>query len=196
MNHAALDWVPATVLEDAYVRLEPMLLSHVAGLQAARDPETFRFYVTQQPPTNDEAGMREFVARMLALRSMRPYTVIAKDRVLGMTTLMDIRPEARGLEIGTTWYALKERGTKVNPACKRLLLAFAFEDLSAIRVQLKCDATNLQSRAAIEKLGAKHEGILRQHGYRMDGSVRDTAMYSIVSAEWPKVRVGLDQRLA
>ncbi|MBX3096807.1 MAG: GNAT family N-acetyltransferase [Fimbriimonadaceae bacterium] len=195
MIHAALDWVPATVLEDEHIRLEPLLLSHVAGLQAARDPDTFQFYVTQQPPTNDEAGMTEFVARLLAQKNMRPFAVINQENVVGMTTLMDIRPEARGLEIGTTWYALKERGTKVNPACKRLLLGFAFDDLGAIRVQLKCDATNMRSRAAIEKLGAQFEGVLRQHGYRLDGSVRDTAMYSIVTSEWPSVRARLTKRL-
>jgi RimJ/RimL family protein N-acetyltransferase len=109
---------------------------------------------------------------------------------------MDIRPKHMGLEIGTTWIGRAHQGTKVNPESKLLLLAHAFERLGCERVQLKTDGRNLQSQHAIEKLGAVKEGVLRKHMIMPDGFVRDTVMYSIVAAEWPDVKRGLEARLA
>jgi N-acetyltransferase len=189
------EWVAEVTLANEWVRLEPLREEHAAELQRARDRETFRFFVTQQPPTDDESGMATFVRSVLAMANVRPFVVVSGCEVVGMTTLMDIRPEAKGLEIGMTWYAAAAQGTAVNPAAKQLLLAHAFESLGCLRVQLKCDANNARSRAAILKLGAQFEGILRRHGIRRDGSIRDTAMFSIVAEEWPDVRRRLEDRL-
>ena len=113
-----------------------------------------------------------------------------------MTTYLDIRAPHDGLEIGWTWYAEEHRGTRVNPECKLLMLTHAFEMLKCVRVQLKCDERNMQSQRAIEKLGAKREGVLRRHGILPDGFVRNTVMYSIIDSEWPTVRSGLKARLS
>jgi len=108
---------------------------------------------------------------------------------------MDIRPEHHGLEIGATWIGKAYQGTSVNPENKYMLLRQAFERLGAIRVQLKTDGRNLQSQAAIAKLGAKHEGVLRKHVLLPDGYERDTVMYSITDDEWPAVKAALEERL-
>ena len=108
---------------------------------------------------------------------------------------MDIRPEHRSLEIGSTWIGRAYHGTKINPECKLLLLQHAFENLGCLRVQLKTDERNLQSRAAIEKLGAKFEGTLRKHMVLHDGFVRNSAMYSITDEEWPAVKERCIKRL-
>ena len=104
-------------------------------------------------------------------------------------------PLSATVEIGSTWYSLDSQGTVVNPECKCLLLKHAFEDWGAIRVQLGTDANNVHSQRAILKLGAKFEGRLRNHGFRQDGSIRDTMLYSIISSEWPTVKKGLEARM-
>ena len=115
--------------------------------------------------------------------------------VLGMSCYLDIRSDHRALEIGMTWYIEAVRGTRVNPECKLLLLGHAFEDLGAVRVTLKTDLRNEHSQAAIAKLGAVKEGVLRKHGIQPNGYVRDTVFYSVLDEEWPKVREGLLARL-
>jgi RimJ/RimL family protein N-acetyltransferase len=119
----------------------------------------------------------------------------ASDRVVGTTSYLDVQPAHRGIEIGATWYAPDVRGSAVNPEAKLLLLRHAFEDWSAIRVCLKTDANNLQSQAAIRKLGAQYEGTLRQHMIRPDGTYRDSAYFSIVDKEWPEARERLERRV-
>ena len=116
-------------------------------------------------------------------------------RVVGSTRFMDVTPEARGVEIGWTWYAPDVWGTQVNPEAKLLLMGHAFERWGAIRVYFKTDARNARSRAAILKLGAQFEGILRNHRIRPDGSYRDSAVYSVIDREWPDVRATLLARL-
>ena len=194
--------VDAPALTNSVVALTPLELADApALLEAARDPSTFRWFSGLPNPWTD-AGMRGYCERLLSEPTIRPYTV--RDQrsgvVVGSTTYCDLRPMNRGVEIGWTWYAPSSRGTAVNPACKRLLLAHAFEGglfgEPAIRVCLKTDARNARSRAAILKLGAKAEGVLRSHVVMPDGYRRDSAMYSITEAEWPAVRLGLDERLA
>jgi RimJ/RimL family protein N-acetyltransferase len=114
---------------------------------------------------------------------------------VGVTCYMDIRPAHRGLEIGSTWIARPYQGTRVNPESKYLLLRHAFENLGAVRVQLKTDGRNRQSQAAIAKLGAQREGVLRKHLILQDGYIRDTVMFSIIAEEWPAVKAGLETRL-
>jgi RimJ/RimL family protein N-acetyltransferase len=125
-----------------------------------------------------------------------PFVVVRRsdDAVVGMSRMFDIRPEHGGLEIGYTWYVPEAHGTKINPAAKRLLLGYAF-DLGFERVQLKTDVRNKQSQAAMTKLGATREGVLRHQLRLPDGRWRDTVFFSILSAEWPAVRAGLDARL-
>ena len=116
-------------------------------------------------------------------------------QAVGVSSYTDVRPEHRGLEIGGTWIGRTYQRTAVNPECKYLMLRHAFENLGAVRVQLKTDSRNTQSQRAIEKLGAQKEGVLRKHIILPDGYVRDTVMYSITVEEWPEVRVGLEDRL-
>ncbi|HYG64117.1 MAG TPA: GNAT family protein, partial [Thermoanaerobaculia bacterium] len=115
---------------------------------------------------------------------------------VGCSAYLEIRPAHRGLEIGRTWIARRWQGTRVNPESKYVLLRHAFEALGAVRVQFKTDFNNLHSQRAIEKLGARREGVLRRYQMRANGSFRDTVMYSITDGEWPEVRAGLEARLA
>ncbi len=189
--------VKPVVLEGQVVRLEPLGLQHLAGLQACVDLETFKFFAETAPISLEPGDVAAYLNQMLALPNVLPFAVISKasGEVIGSTTYMDIRPIHRGLEIGMTWYVEGVRGTRVNPECKFLLLEHAFEKLGCHRVQLKTDGRNLQSQAAISKLGAKLEGTLRKHMVMRDGFVRDTVMYSILADEWPGVKAGLLERL-
>lgn len=195
--------MPATtpsplVLENEHVRLEPLTLEHAASLLTHASPETFRHFVTLQPRSMSEADFTEFVRSLIALPQTLPFAVVPaqQSEAVGITCYMDIRAAHLGLEIGLTWYGAQFRGTAINPASKRLLLAHAFDELGYERVQLKTDARNEHSQAAIRKLGATCEGTLRRHMRMPDGFMRDTVMFSILRSEWPQVRAQLDARLA
>jgi RimJ/RimL family protein N-acetyltransferase len=125
-----------------------------------------------------------------------PFAVVHDGRAVGSTSYLDIDLEVGGLEIGWTWYTPAVWATPVNPECKLLLLGHAFDDLGAGRVLFKTDALNTRSQAAIRKLGAQYDGTLRHHRLRADGSVRDSAYFSILAEEWPAVRAGLERRVA
>jgi len=145
-------------------------------------------------------SMKDWINKTLKAQEVGqecPFTVFHKqqNRIIGSTRYMDIRPAAKGVEIGGTWYSPSVWGTAVNPEAKMLLLQHAFEDWGAIRVQLKTDVNNKHSQNAILKLGAKFEGQLRNHMIRRDGSFRDTMMYSITREEWPNVKNNLNKRL-
>jgi N-acetyltransferase len=116
-------------------------------------------------------------------------------QVIGSTRYMDVQAPHRGVEIGGTWYSPEYQGTVVNPECKYLLMAHAFEEWGAVRVQIKTDVKNLHSQRAILKLGAKFEGKLRNHRVRRDGTLRDTMMYSVTMEEWPEVKAALAKRI-
>jgi len=120
----------------------------------------------------------------------------ATGEPIGSTSYLDIRPQHRGLEIGRTWIGKRWQGTVVNPESKYLLLRHAFESLGAVRVQFKTDANNIRSQRAIEKLGARREGVLRRYQVRSNGCHRDSVMYSIIDEEWPEVKARLEARLA
>ncbi|HRJ48186.1 MAG TPA: GNAT family protein, partial [Opitutaceae bacterium] len=120
----------------------------------------------------------------------------ADGRAVGSTSYLDIAPEHRRIEIGWTWLGAEARRTAINTECKYLLLRHAFETLGCGRVQLKTDARNLRSQAAIERIGAKREGVLRRHLVMPDGFVRDTVMFSILAEEWPAVKARLEANLA
>ena len=191
--------VEPIILEDAHVRLEPVEEAHREGLRAAASGDTALFDYMPMDLSGDgferwfewskgvSDGVREFV-----------FAVVRKSdrRIVGSTRYLNIDAANKRLEIGHTWYARDSWSSAVNPSCKFLLLHHAFETLHWNRVELKCDARNSRSRAAILKLGAVEEGTLRKHMIMRDGFIRDTIYFSVVADEWPKIRDGLHTRIA
>lgn len=191
------DWSAAPALENAHARLEPLTEARAGELAgAAGTLGTFRYF-SRGPDELSEGGMARFIRLLREQPATVPFCVIepGSGRAVGITTYLDIRPAHRGLEIGWTWYGPAYRATRLNPACKLLLMEHAFERLGAIRVALKTDERNAASRAAILKLGARFEGIMRENIVMQDGFRRSTAMYSVLEAEWPPVKRGLEARL-
>lgn len=185
-------------LRGRHAVLEPLAPSHCAELaEAVRDGELWKLWYTKVPaPEHMEAE----IARRLALHaqgSMLPFTVRdAAGQAVGMTTYMNIDAAAPRVEIGSTWYASRVQRGPLNTECKRMLLAHAFDTLACIAVEFRTHFFNQQSRRAIERLGAKLDGILRNHARATDGTLRDTVVYSITESEWPTVRSHLDWQLA
>lgn len=185
----------ARILAQGRVRLEPFEEHHREDLVAlaAAEPDIFR----HMPFAIAEKGYSWWFdalrADQAAGRSI-PHAVYADDKLTGQTCYLNIRPRDAGVEIGSTWYVRAAQGTFVNPSCKLALIANALEQ-GAERVELKTDALNAQSRAALLKLGATFEGIHRRHMRRADGTLRDTAWYSVIREDWPEVRGKLEERL-
>jgi RimJ/RimL family protein N-acetyltransferase len=174
------------------------LLDHQDALtDAVRDGELWRLWYTSIPAPE---AMTAEIGRRLKLRAegrMLPFTVLdGAGRVVGMTTYMNVDAPNRRLEIGSTWYRQSAQRSPLNTECKRLLLAHAFETLDCIAVEFRTHVLNTQSREAIERLGAKLDGILRRHMIQPNGTIRDTAVYSITAPEWPMVKAHLDWQLA
>ena len=193
-----MGWPAPVELRGSHAVLRPLAIEHESGLcEAARDGELWRLWYTSVP---SPAGMTAEIRRRLALQaagSMLPFTVFdATGRVAGMTTYMHVDAANRRLEIGSTWTRASAQRTPLNTQCKRLLLGHAFEALDCIAVEFRTHRLNTQSRRAIERLGAQLDGVLRAHLRTADGSLRDTAVYSITAAEWPAVRSHLDWQLA
>jgi RimJ/RimL family protein N-acetyltransferase len=185
------------LLEDRFVRLEPLDERWREGLRAAcaADQTVWReLYPYSMIGEAFDAAWTRLMSQRDGGQTL-PFAVIAGDRCVGLSCYLAIAPSDRTVEIGGTYYAPEARGGAVNPAAKRLLLGHAF-DAGALRVQLNVDAINARSRAAVLKLGAVQEGILRSHRITWTGRIRDTAVYSILADEWPAVRAGLDARLA
>jgi RimJ/RimL family protein N-acetyltransferase len=185
------------VLENADVRLEPLDHRHVADLRAAAaDGDVWRKWSTRVPAPQ---GMAEEIDRRLEQwRAGRlvPWAICRTDgSAVGMTTYLNIDTGNRRLEIGSTWLGASAQGTRINPAAKLLQLTRAFDVLDCIAVEFRTHWLNRQSRAAIERLGAKQDGVLRSHQLGPDGSLRDTVVFSITAAEWPAVRLGLQARV-
>lgn len=180
------------------VRLEPLSHDHAAGLvEATKDGELWKLWYTSVPMPD---GMEAEIDRRLALQdagTMIPFATrdLRSGRVIGMTTYMNIDADLPRVEIGSTWNAESAQGSGTNAESKLLLLAHAFEVWDCPAVEFRTSWHNRQSRAAIEKLGAKLDGVLRQHTRTSDGSLRDTCVYSVVQAEWPQVRASLRFRL-
>jgi N-acetyltransferase len=182
------------VLAGPHAALRPLSHEHHDGLcEASRDGELWKLWYTSVPSPD---GMRAEIERRLALPTMRPFTVFdAAGRIVGMTTYMNIDAVHRRVEIGSTWTARSAQRTPLNTQCKRLLLAHAFDVLDCIAVEFRTHRLNTQSRRAIERLGAQLDGILRAHQRAADGTLRDTAVYSITAAEWPTVKSHLTWQL-
>ena len=192
-----MSWPTPVSLRHEHVALLPLAPEHEAGLvEATRDGELWRLWYTAVPSPDGMAAEIERRLRLQAAGSMLPFTVFdASGRIVGMTTYMNIDAANRRVEIGSTWYASSVQRSPLNTAAKRLLLGHAFETLDCIAVELRTHRLNTQSRRAIERLGAQLDGILRAHQLGANGSVRDTAVYSITAPEWPAVRNHLDWQL-
>ncbi|WP_448062390.1 GNAT family N-acetyltransferase [Cellulomonas hominis] len=189
---------PVTLAGDLVV-LEPLVHAHHDGLVAAvSDGELWNLSYTTVPRPE---AMRAEIDRRLALAaagSMLPFTALRRDTgaVIGMTTYMNVDAANRRVEIGSTWNARSAQRRGTNTESKLLLLGHAFEELGCIAVEFRTHWLNQQSRAAIARLGAKQDGVLRNHVIMPDGSYRDTVVFSIIASEWPAVRGELRRKLA
>ncbi|MDO9313414.1 MAG: GNAT family protein [Burkholderiaceae bacterium] len=180
-------------LRGTHASLVPLSPEHASSLaDASRDGELWKLWYTSVPGPD---GMDAEIARRLALHtagSMLPFTVLDASGVpVGMTTCMHIDATHRRLEIGSTWYASRVQRTPLNTECKRMLLAHAFDTLDCIAVEFRTHRLNTPSRRAIERLGAQLDGVLRAHQRLPNGTLRDTAVYSITAGEWPTIRAHL-----
>ena len=187
--------VHPVTLADGRIRLEPLSLDHVDALQAAAaDGQLWTLRFTSVPDPDDTRG---YVERALAMRDQGhrlPFVVVDLEnagRIIGSTSYHDIMPAIDRLEIGWTWYAKSTQRSHVNTSAKILLLVHAFETLHAKVVGWRTDNYNFASQKAIERLGAKKDGVIRHHAIRRDGTVRDTVMYSVTAGEWPEIRAHL-----
>jgi RimJ/RimL family protein N-acetyltransferase len=189
-----MSFVNPITLSDRGIELRPMTTEHEAGLRsAAADGELWNIRVTSVP---EPEQTRQYMEDALAMREAGhrfPFVVVESDsgRVLGTTSFHDIVPAIRRVEIGWTWYAKSVQRSHVNTTCKMLLLTYAFETLNCHVVGWRTDNFNFASQAAIERLGAKKDGVIRGHALRRDGTIRDTVMYSLRSGEWPEVKAQL-----
>ena len=176
------------------ITLLPLALAHEAGLRvAAADGELWNIRVTSVP---EPENTRQYIEDALAMREAGnrfAFAVTETDtgKVLGCTSFHDIVPAVKRVEIGYTWYAKSVQRSHVNTTCKLLLLTHAFEALGCHVVGWRTDNFNFASQAAIERLGAKKDGVIRGHALRRDGTIRDTVMYSLRSGEWPEVKAQL-----
>ncbi|MCH1882020.1 GNAT family protein [Agrococcus sp. ARC_14] len=187
------------VLTHPLVTLEPLARAHAADLVAAAAEGDLwqRAWYTSVPEPDPAVVEAEIDRRMglLASGSMVPWAIVVGGRAVGMTTYMHIDAATPRLEIGSTWMAVSQQGTGVNAAMKLLMLERAFDELGCVAVEFRTHLHNRQSRDAIERLGAKQDGVLRSHLLHK-GTLRDTVVYSILALEWPAVRLGLEARLA
>ena len=192
-----MPWPDPVTLRGQHARLEPLSHQHIEGLvEAVKDGELSKLWYTAIPlPEN----MGKEIDRRLALQaagSMLPFTVFDADgKIAGMSTYMNVDTPNRRVEIGSTWYAKRVQRTALNTQCKLLLLAHAFEKLDCIAVEFRTHFFNQQSRRGIERLGAKQDGILRNHQIAPNGTLRDTVVFSIIAAEWPTVKTHLTYQL-
>lgn len=166
-------------------------------MAAAADGKLWELWYTTVPRPDEMAADIERRLGLQSNGSMLPFTVIDSQSgdIVGETTYMNIDAQNRRLEIGSTWYAARVQRTALNTACKLLLLAHAFESLQCIAVEFRTSFFNVRSRRAIERLGAKCDGILRSHMFHPNGTLRDTVVYSIIAGEWPAVRANLEGKL-
>jgi RimJ/RimL family protein N-acetyltransferase len=188
----------AVTLRGREVSLVPLSHAHHADLvEALNDGELWKLWYTNIPAPDQLDGE---IRRRLGLHqqgAMVPFTVVeeSSNQAVGMTTFMNLDAANRRLEIGATWYRNRVQRTAVNTECKFLLLRYAFEQLNCIAVEFRTHFFNRQSRAGIERLGARLDGVLRQHQLARNGTLRDTCVYSIVDGEWPTVKAHLSFQL-
>jgi N-acetyltransferase len=191
--------IEPVTLTGRVARLEPLKTEHFARLyEASQDAGIWRYLPVKRPES--QAEMEQLLAEALQLQqegACLPFTIIdvARDCAVGQTRYLNITHKDRGIEIGWTWLTPSVQRTGINTECKYLLLSHAFEQLGAIRVQLKTHHLNVKSQQAIERLGAVKEGTLRNQIIMPDGSYRHSVYYSILDSEWPQVKAGLEAKM-
>jgi RimJ/RimL family protein N-acetyltransferase len=190
-------WIENKAIEGTYITLEPLTLAHTDELiEAVKDGEHWTLWYANVPSPDK---MHQYVLEAMAgsEKGNIAYAVRAKStqKVVGTTRYYSVDEPNRRAMIGYTWYANAVRRTLVNTEAKLLLLGTVFESYNAIAVEFRTHVENTTSRRAIERLGAKHDGILRNHQILSDGSLRDTAVYSIIDSEWPQVKQELERKL-
>jgi RimJ/RimL family protein N-acetyltransferase len=192
-----MPWPEPVTLRGRHATLEPLAKSHLSDLvEAVKDGELWRLWYTSVPAPDAMSGEIDRRLALQAKGSMLPFAVLDDaGKAVGMTTYMNIDATFKRVEIGSTWYAKRVQRTPLNTECKLMLLTHAFDVLGCIAVEFRTGFFNHQSRRAIERLGAKLDGILRSHQRYIDGSLRDTCVYSIVASEWPAVRAHLKFQL-
>ncbi len=191
-------WLEPVTLRGHHVTLVPLERAHHDELvEAVRDGELWQLWYTNVPT---EEGMGAEIARRLALQeagSMLPFAVLDPGgHAVGMTTYMNVDAVHRRVEIGSTWYRRRVQRTPLNTECKLLLLSHAFEALGCIAVEFRTHFFNAPSRRAIERLGARLDGVLRNHQRARNGTLRDTCVYSLIESEWPTVKAHLEHQLS
>jgi RimJ/RimL family protein N-acetyltransferase len=192
-----MPWPEPVTLAGPHARLEPLSHAHLVGLtEAVKDGELWKLWYTAIPAPEN---MGKEIDRRLGLQkagSMLPFTVFdPSGKIAGMSTYMNVDAANRRVEIGSTWYAKAVQRSALNSQCKLLLLTHAFEKLDCIAVEFRTHFFNQQSRRGIERLGAKQDGILRNHQIAPNGTLRDTVVYSIIASEWPTVKAHLSYQL-
>jgi RimJ/RimL family protein N-acetyltransferase len=192
-----MPWPEPVTLVGPHARLVPLSHAHLDGLtEAVKDGELWKLWYTAIPKPED---MAKEIDRRLGLQksgSMLPFTVFdASGQIAGMSTYMNIDAANRRVEIGSTWYAKRVQRSALNTQCKLLLLTHAFEKLDCIAVEFRTHFFNQQSRRGIERLGAKQDGILRNHQIAPNGTLRDTVVFSIIASEWPTAKAHLTFQL-
>ena len=188
-----MTWLQPVTLRGRHATLEPLGLHHTDGMKdAVKDGELWTLWYTAVPSPD---GMKVEIERRLDLQakgSMLPFAVLdAQGVCVGMTTFMNVDATHKRVEIGSTWYAKRVQRSGLNSECKLMLMTHAFEVLGCIAVEYRTAFYNQQSRRAIERLGAKLDGILRNHQRYANGTLRDTCVYSIIASEWPTVKAHL-----
>ena len=193
-----MSWPKPVTLHSKTVQLEPLSIDHVSDLiNAVKDGNLYNHWYTSIPQPKN---MKIEIERRLKLQdmgTMLPFAVISlkTEKAVGMTTYMNVDKENKRVEIGSTWYAKSVQRTSLNTECKLMLLEHAFENLACICVEFRTHFMNHQSRRGIERLGAKLDGILRSNAIQKNGTIRDTAVYTIISSEWSSVKANLEYQL-
>jgi len=183
-------------LRGRFIDMVPLSEEHAPSLLKNTTRDSFTFFKHEDPEWTLE-GMTRFVRECIEMPDRAAFATVLRStgEAIGSSSYCDIRLANKGIEIGWTWLGGEHRGTRANPESKLLLLTYAFETLGCARVQLKCDARNHLSHAAITKLGAVREGVLRKHVVVRDGFIRDSVLFSVIREEWPRVREGLEKRV-
>ena len=187
-------FVEPVTLRDRGIRLEPLALNHEDGLRAAAaDGELWKLRITSVPEPQDTRAYIEAALKMREDGNRFAFAVVddATDKVLGSTSYHDILPAVKRVEIGWTWYRQSVQRTHVNTTTKLLMMGHAFDTLGCHVVGWRTDNYNFASQRAIERLGAKKDGVIRGHALRRDGTIRDTVMYSMRAGEWPEAKAQL-----
>jgi len=190
-------WLEPVTLRGTHTTLAPLSHDHLNDLvEAVKDGELWKLWYTTVPAPERMSAEIERRLDLQARGSMLPFAVLdASGKCAGMTTFMNVDTHNKRVEIGSTWYAKRVQRTPLNTECKLMLLAHAFDALNCIAVEFRTGFFNYQSRRAIERLGAKLDGILRNHQRYTDGTLRDTCVYSIIANKWPAVRTHLQFQL-